>query len=278
VNDASVVVALLTPFAEDGRPDMVALHHHVEWLVHAGVDAVMPAGTTGEGPLLEEDEVVACVATAAAAAAGRIAVLAHVGRAGTDATIRLAHRTVGAGALGVSAVVPYYYAVDEGHLVEHYRALRGAVPDVPVYAYTIPARTGNELSPAAAGKLAQAGLAGLKDSTKSMERHVEYLEATRDHPFRVLMGSDGMVLDALRAGAAGCVSAVANARPDLLVGLTRAFLGGRVEEAERHQAEVTAVREKLSRGPSLAGIKRATARALADAGTDYPVRLRPPLG
>jgi 4-hydroxy-tetrahydrodipicolinate synthase len=273
-----VVVALLTPFDERGRPDAAALRGHVEWLVEAGVDAVMPAGTTGEGPLLDDDEVVACVAAATAGAGERIQVLAHVGRASTVATIRMARKALDAGASGVSAVVPYYYELDEGQIVEHYRALLGAVSDPPVFGYTIPARSGNDLPATALGKLADEGLAGLKDSTKSMERHREYLEVAQDRPLRILMGSDGLVLEALRAGAAGAVSAVANVRPDLLVRLATAAAEALDAEAEAAQRELSNVREEVSRGGGLSGLKRATARALERLGVPYPVTLRRPLG
>jgi dihydrodipicolinate synthase/N-acetylneuraminate lyase len=278
VDKPIVVVALLTPFGEDGRLDVAIFQEHVAFLVSQGVDAVMPAGTTGEGPLLDDNEVVKLVAAAVTASGGRITVLAHVGRAATDATVRLAGRALGAGADGVSAVVPYFYALEDGQVLDHYRAVTGAVGDLPTYAYTIPARTGNELSPAVVAKLADEGVAGLKDSTKSLERHRKYLDATRGRPFRILMGSDGLVLDALRAGAAGCVSAAANARPDLLVRLNHAFVAGDEPRAERLQAELSAVREELSRGPALTGIKRAAAAVLRDRGVAYPERLRGPLG
>jgi 4-hydroxy-tetrahydrodipicolinate synthase len=277
VDEPTIVVALLTPFGEDGRPDAAVIQEHVDFLVDQGVDAVMPAGTTGEGPLLDDDEVIELVAAAVTAARGRIAVLAHVGRAATDATVRLARWALEAGVSGVSAVVPYYYALEDGQILEHYRALIGSVGDVPAYAYTIPARTGNELSPTVVAKLADEGLAGLKDSTKSIDRHREYIDAV-SAPFRILMGSDGLILDALRAGAVGCVSAVANARPDLLVGLKHAFMAGDDPGAEGLQGELSAVREELGRGKVLKGIKRATAAVLRDRGIAYPERLRRPLG
>lgn len=278
MDEPTVVVALLTPFGEDGRPDVAILQEHVAFLVSQEVDAVMPAGTTGEGPLLDDDEVVKLVAAAVTAGVGRITVLAHVGRPATDATVRLARRALGAGADGVSAVVPYYYGLEDRQILDHYRAVAGAVGDLPTYAYTIPARTGNELSPAVVGKLDDEGVAGLKDSTKSLERHREYLDAARGRSFRILMGSDGLVLDALRAGASGCVSAVANARPDLLVRLKHAFVDGDETGAEGLQVELSAVREELGRGTPLTGIKRATAAVLRDRGVAYPERLRGPLG
>lgn len=264
------MVALLTPFDADGRVDLRALERHVEFVVGAGVDALMPAGTTGEGVLLDDDELVRVVEAAVRAAGGAATVLAHVGRAATAATVRLARRALDAGANAVSAVVPYYYAVDDAQVVGHFRALISAVDGAAAYAYTIPARTGNELSAAAAGELVAAGLGGIKDSTKSLERHEEYLALGTP----VLMGSDGLVLDALRLGAAGCVSAIANLRPELLVGLVRAHAAGRRDVAEELQRDVSALRTALASEPALVGLKRAVATRIEG----YPSGLRAPLG
>ena len=266
----SVVVALLTPFRADGSADVGALEAHVGSLVEAGVDAVMPAGTTGEGILLDDDELLAIVAAAVRAAGGAATVIAHVGRAGTAATVRLAGRALAAGADAVSAVVPYYYALDDAQVIAHFTALITAVDGAPAYAYTIPARNGNELSVGAAAELVAQGLGGIKDSTKSIERHAEYVALGKP----VLMGSDGLVLDALRLGAAGCVSAIANVRPELLVGLVRAHASGHAEEAERLQRELSALREELARRPPLVGLKQAVAARV----DGYPSDLRAPLG
>jgi 4-hydroxy-tetrahydrodipicolinate synthase len=276
MTELTFVVALFTPFAEDGKVDRDALLGHVRYVLDQGADAVMPCGTTGEGALLEEDEVAAVVAATAEAAAGR-EVIAHVGRPGTDATIRLARRAVDSGAAAVSAVVPYYYSLTPEQTLRHYASLLEAVPDVPVFAYTIPERTGNQLEPGTFESLADDGLAGLKDSTKSFERHLEYLAVAKAHDVRVLMGSDAMVLEALRAGAAGSVSALANVRPDLLVRLKRAFLDGNMEKAEATQAEIADLRESLSQGPALAALKRAVSERLAEHGVRYPSALRAPL-
>ena len=252
-----VVVALTTPFRQDGSVDEEALTRHVATLVEAGVDAVMPCGTTGEGPLLTVAETEAVVAAAVAAVDGSARVLAHVGRPSTAETVGLAERAVAAGAAGVSAVVPYYYGLSDGQVVEHYRRLLAAVPDEPVYAYTIPARSGNELSVEAVAMLAAGGLRGVKDSTKSWERHVEYLATGAD----VLIGTDALVVDSFRAGSAGCVSALANVRPDLLC---------RARDGEDVQDEISALRERLP----FPRLKKAVAERVAG----YPTAYRAPLG
>lgn len=266
----AVVVALLTPFDEDGGLAPAPLREHVEFLVAAGVDALMPCGTTGEGPLLDEEEICSVVAAVVDAAEGRIPVLAHVGRPDTAATARLARRALAAGAAAVSAVVPYYYALEDAQIVAHYRALIDAADGRPAYAYTIPARTGNDLSVDAVRELGRDGLAGVKDSTKSLERHRDYLRAG----LAVFMGSDGMVAEALAAGAAGCVSALANVRPDLLLRLKDAAAAGRHDEASAAQEEVSTLRAELSRGRALVGLKAAA----ADRFPGYPSALRGPLG
>ena len=272
-----MIAALLTPFDDRGRVDHEALRAHVDYLVSEGIDGIMPCGTTGEGPLLEVEEAAAVVEEVVKASGGSLAVVAHVGRPATDATVQLAHRAIDAGASAVSAVVPYYYSLDEGQVIRHYRSLVHAVGETPAYAYNIPSRTGNDLSAPAVQALSDEGVAGLKDSTKSFDRHLEYLGAAPDG-FDVFMGSDAMVLDALRAGAAGAVSAVANLRPDLFVALKKAVADGDDADATAMQDEIARVREQVSRGPALTGLKGAVADHLRARGNVYPTGLRAPLG
>lgn len=266
-----VVVALLTPYRSDGSVDAEAVRAHVEWLLDQGVDGLMPAGTTGEGPLLEDDELVALVRAVVAAAGGNASVLAHVGRPGSAATIRLAERALAEGVDALSAVVPYYYPLEEGQLLTHYRSLLDAVGGRSlVYAYTIPARTGNDLPATLVAELAREGLAGVKDSSKSLERHREYLATG----VPVMIGSDELVRSAFEEGAAGCISAIANVRPDLLIGLRDAVRAADVERAGALQEEVRDLRSRLAREPAIVALKRAAAASVPG----YPYSSRAPLG
>src|SRR3954463_6526121 len=106
----AVVVALLTPYDETGAPNAGALRAHVDLLVEAGVDALMPCGTTGAGPPLSDHEGGAGVRGTVAAADGRVPVLAHVGRPGTAPTLALARRAVADGGAAGAAGGPDYYA------------------------------------------------------------------------------------------------------------------------------------------------------------------------
>jgi len=252
-----VVVALLTPFAPDGSVDHRAFGAHLDFLLESGVDAVMPAGTTGEGPLLDDSELLALVRSAVAKANGQARVVAHVGHPATAHTAGLVLRAFELGADAAAAVVPYYYALSDEALLGHYRDLLVAAAGRDLYAYTIPERTGNELSAGVVRTLGTEGLRGVKDSTKSWDRHLEYLECGVD----VLIGTDSLVVASLRAGSAGCVSALANVQPDLLC---------RARDGEDVQDELT----QLRAGLPFRELKGALARALPG----YPSRYRAPLG
>jgi 4-hydroxy-tetrahydrodipicolinate synthase len=274
----AVIVALLTPYDRGGGVDDAALRAHVDMLVEAGVDALMPCGTTGEGPLLADDEVAGVVRATIAAADGRVPVLAHVGRPGTAPTLTLARRAVDDGAAAVAAVVPYYYAAPDDHIRAHYAALIDSA-GVPVYGYTIPSHTHRELEPALLEQLIGDGLAGLKDSTKSSERHREYAVAVRatGAPFALYTGSAGLVRDALREGSAGAVLALANLHPEPCVALARAVRDGRDDVVERLQAELTERDANVRAAGGIPALKRAVAERLSERGAAYPAEARGPL-
>jgi dihydrodipicolinate synthase/N-acetylneuraminate lyase len=197
-------------------------------------------------------------------------------RPSTQATQRLIERAVDAGADAVAAIVPYYYSLEDDQIVAHFRALLETAGDTPLFAYTFPARTGNDLSPAALAALAEDGVAGLKDSTGDPKLHTEYLEAAPE--IAIFVGSPSLLLRSLRAGSRGSVAALANLRPDLIVHLVRAFGDGDDEEAARVQDEIVQLERELRAGPALVGLKRAVADAMAKRGVSYPSTLRSPLG
>jgi 4-hydroxy-tetrahydrodipicolinate synthase len=272
----AVLPALLTPFDERGEVDPAALAAHVEFLVEAGVHGIIPCGTTGETALLEPDETLAVVRAVVEAAAGRVPVVGHVGRPATTATVRLIEAAIAAGAAGVSAIVPYYYALGDREIVTHFRALLRAAGDVPLFAYTFPARTGNELSAEAFRTLVDDGLAGLKDSTSDVDVHAGYLAAAPDA--QVFVGSPSYLLGSLRGGSRGGVAALANLRPELILALAEAWRDGRDDEAERLQEEIRAAERELAQEPPLVALKRGVSELMAERGERYPSALRSPLG
>jgi dihydrodipicolinate synthase/N-acetylneuraminate lyase len=275
----AIIPALLTPFRPDGAVDRDALAAHVGWLVDRGADGIMPAGTTGETALLSDDEIIDVVAAVVAGVDGRVPVIAHVGRPGTQATIELGRRALDAGAAAVSAVVPYYHPLEPEMILDHYRALMDALGAENVLAYCIPSHSNNVLDADGLATLAREGLAGFKDSTMSAADHDAYAAALRGtgrDDFLLLVGSGALLVQSLRAGSAGAVLGVANLHPELCVRLRDAVRDGRDEEAERLQAELARAEEDSM---PFRELKRATAERLrAEAGVEYGPLMRAPMG
>jgi dihydrodipicolinate synthase/N-acetylneuraminate lyase len=275
----AIIPALLTPFRLDGSVDREALRAHVGWLVDHGVDGIMPCGTTGETALLSDDEVIEVVEATVAGADGRVPVIAHVGRPATPVTIELGRRALDAGAAAVSAVVPYYHVLEPEMVLDHYRAIMGALGAERVLGYSIPSHSNNALDPDGLATLAREGLAGFKDSTLSGRDHDAYVAALRGtdrDDFLLLVGLGALLVQSLRAASAGAVLGIANLHPELCVRLRDAVRDGRDEEAARLQTELARVEEELIAFPDL---KQATAERLrADAGIEYGRHMRAPLG
>lgn len=271
----AIVVALLTPFRDDGSLDRETLGAHVDWLAGEGVDGFLVGGTTSEGPLLSADELALSVDTAVQANAGRARVIAQVGAPGTAETIRRLQAATAAGVDAAAAVGPYYYHLTQPQLLAHYRALLAAAGPTPLLAYNIPSRTVNDLLPPMIATLAREGLAGIKDSTKSLERLGDYLAvALPDTVFEVFAGSDSLAAAAREAGAHGIVSAVANAHPELLRAVRDAADPTTLDAA---QQTLAARRATIQRDGSLATLKIAVSESLAPHGVRYPTAMRAPL-
>jgi 4-hydroxy-tetrahydrodipicolinate synthase/2-dehydro-3-deoxy-phosphogluconate/2-dehydro-3-deoxy-6-phosphogalactonate aldolase len=275
-----LLVALLTPFTPQGDIHTEALQAHVADLSAAGMNGYFLCGTTGEGPLLDDDEVLLITRTVLGACSAGSVVITQVGRPSTKATLRLLDKALSAGAHGATAVTPYYYELDGLRLEVHYRQLLNASNGRPLYAYVIPRRTGNDIDPDVARRLAHAGLAGIKDSTRSIERHCEYLKIASELniPFEVYMGTDGLAVEALRRGSTGIVSAIANLHPELFLNLRNAVLNGCSQDAISCQDEINQLRTSLQQGDTIANLKLGVRRRLEGSRMPYPSLLRLPLG
>jgi dihydrodipicolinate synthase/N-acetylneuraminate lyase len=280
MSPGTLLVALLTPFTAQGEVDVEALQAHVADLRAAGVDGFFLCGTTGEGPLLENDEVVLITRTVLDACGGGLKVVTQVGRPSTRDTLLLLEKALAAGAHGTTAVTPYYYEIDDAGMEAHYRELLRATGSRPLYAYVIPRRTGNDISPDLARKLASAGLTGIKDSTRSLDRHHEYQKIASEMAtqFEVFMGTDGLALEALQSGSTGIVSAIANLGPELFHTLRDHALNGRSENAVTVRDEIHQLRAALQHGNMIFNLKAGVKERLARGGAAYPTSLRPPLG
>jgi 4-hydroxy-tetrahydrodipicolinate synthase/2-dehydro-3-deoxy-phosphogluconate/2-dehydro-3-deoxy-6-phosphogalactonate aldolase len=266
-----VVPPTVTGFDEDEALDTEATAAHARFVVEGGAHGVFPLGTNGEFPLLTPAERELVVEAVVEEVGDEVPVIAGAGAPSTRETVANVERVTAAGADGVVVVTPFYYPVDDDGMLDHYERVLAAT-DVPVYAYNIPGRTGNELSLETVDALAGMGVAGIKDSSKDVPWLGQAVDATPELTF--LAGSDSLLFAGLELGCSGAVSAVANVFPELVVELFEAHAEGEEERARSLQSRVYAVRRALKSGPYMAGVK--TALRLRDVDVD-PGPLRDPL-
>lgn len=251
-----LIVPTVTPYDRSGGVDYGAIRALVDFLIEKGVKGLYPGGTTGEGPLLSDDERRKIAEVMIEQARGRVPVIVQVGALTTDATIALALHARDAGADAVAAVTPWYYVLSDAALIEYYRRVAEAVGDYPLFLYNIPGNTGNNLTPATVAQVAaqNANVIGIKDSSGNMPATIEMLRL-RDGQFQVITGPDGLLLAALAMGVRANVSGNANVVPELFVEVYDAFERGDLPAARAAQQKIDVVRRVLKDGGDLSLFK-----------------------
>ena len=183
---------------------------------------------------------------------------AGTGCPGTKATIALSLKAKELGVDVLSIISPYFAAISQKEIFEHYKAIAEAV-DLPIVMYNMPARTGNNIDPATAAELAKIpNIAGIKDSSGNWDNLKGYIEATKGMDFSVLSGNDSLILPALKEGGAGGITAVANIYPETMVSIYRRFLAGDIAGAEEAQNSIANIRACFKFGNPNTVTKKAT--------------------
>jgi dihydrodipicolinate synthase/N-acetylneuraminate lyase len=259
------IAASVTPFAEDGTSlDEDAIGPLVEFLAAGGIDGLLACGTTGEGILLSLEERKRATEAFLAARPPGFALAAHCGAQTTADTVALARHAATAGADAVAVIAPPYFVLDEPSLVEHFRAAADACAPLPFYIYEFAARSGYAIPVTAIERLRDVApnLAGLKVSDAPFGRVEPYLLDGLD----VFIGSEPLVLQGLERGAAGAVSGLAAAFPELIAALVHE------RSPEAHRA-VVEIRDVLDRIPFHSALKA----ILAERGLPLRTDVRAPL-
>ncbi len=269
-------VALVTCFNEDETINYQATRAQVRRQVEAG-NNIMCAGTNGDFSALTFEEKVRLTEEVVDEVGGRVGVIVNAGMPATFETLKLAREFDRIGVTGIAVITPFFIACTQDGLIRHFSTVADAV-ETPVYLYDIPARTQNHIEPETARKLAGHGnIAGIKDSGGAKETLEAYLQVAREvEGFEVYSGPDHLVLWALQNGAAGCISGLGNAMPQILAGILEAYNSGDIAEAERQQAVYTAFRTDLyALGFAPAMVKRALYLQDASVGASRQPALLP---
>jgi len=240
-----IITALITPFTAEGEVDEAALKRLVDFQIKGGVNGLFLCGTAGLGPIMREDQRVQAFRVAAKHSKGRIPIIAHVGAPSTEETLKLAREAEKAGVDALGCVTPYYVTPDDESMLTHYKTLRAAVK-LPIYVYNIPRNAVNNVSPELMKRLIDAGITGVKDSSRDFVQVMEYLQALPASA-SVICGTDSYILPALLMGAKGAITGYANAFPEVYAEFWKAYKNGGVEDARQLQFKVNSLRKLLQK-------------------------------
>ncbi|MGK0189900.1 MAG: 4-hydroxy-tetrahydrodipicolinate synthase [Verrucomicrobiales bacterium] len=225
-----VYTALVTPF-KDGSIDERAFRKSVERQYAAGVQGIVPVGTTGESPTLNSSEHIRVIEMAVEHAAGRGKVIAGTGANATGEAIELTQAAEKAGADASLQVAPYYNKPSAEGLFQHFKAIADST-GLKIVLYSIPGRCGIEIDVETVARLAEAcpNIVAIKEAGGTPER-VSQLDAALPESFEILSGDDSLTLPFLSVGACGVISVASNLIPAEMVSMVSAARSGDWEHA-----------------------------------------------
>ena len=222
--------ALITPF-RDGQVDMDAFRALIDRQADAGIDGIVPVGTTGESPTLNADEHLEVIKAAVGFAAGRLKVIAGTGANSTAEAVHLTREAERLGADGSLQVCPYYNKPSQEGLYRHFKAVADET-SLPIMLYSIPGRSVIEIAVETIVRLANdcPTISSVKEAGGSVDRVNQLVQAVPEG-FEVVSGDDPLTLPFISCGAVGVVSVAANLVPDVMARLVRACRNGSFDEA-----------------------------------------------
>ncbi|NRB67780.1 MAG: 4-hydroxy-tetrahydrodipicolinate synthase [Vibrio sp.] len=225
------IVALITPFNNDGEVDYVSLKKLVDFHVDAGSDGIVAVGTTGESATLTVEEHVKVVTKVVEFAEGRIPVIAGTGANATHESVTFSRLLNNSGIAGCLSVTPYYNKPTQEGLFQHYKAI-AEESDVPQILYNVPGRTAVDLLPETVARLAEIdNIVALKDATGDLNRIAIHRELC-GKDFILLSGDDSSGLDFVKQGGQGVISVTNNIAAEDMAKMMKLALEGKYEEAE----------------------------------------------
>jgi 4-hydroxy-tetrahydrodipicolinate synthase len=228
--------ALVTPFRQDLSLDESTLRGLVRRQIAAGINFLVPCGTTGESPTLSRAEHLRVVEITLEEAKGKVPVLAGAGGYNTREVIELAGEIEALGADGILSVTPYYNKPTQEGLYQHYRAIAGAVR-LPIVVYSVQGRTGVNVEPATLARLAKIdNIVAVKEASGNIGQMATVLhEVPAD--FIVLSGDDAITIPLAALGGRGLISVASNEIPAEMTAIAQACLRNDFPAARAIQAK-----------------------------------------
>ncbi len=228
-------VALVTPFTERMEVDYEQLRKLVDYHVEHKTDAIIVCGTSGESATQTVEEHLECISVVAEQANGRIPVIAGTGSNDTVTAVELSQEAAKCGVDGLLMVTPYYNKCTQNGLIKHYSTVAEKV-STPIIMYNVPSRTGCNILPATAVKLAKEveSIVAIKEASGNISQVAE-LAHLADGCIDIYSGNDDQILPLMSLGGIGVISVTANIIPDDTHDLCQKFFDGDFEGARELQ-------------------------------------------
>lgn len=255
-----VLTALVTPF-RNGELDEPALRELCERQIAAGVDGLVPCGSTGESATLSHAEHARAIEVVVSAARGRVPVLAGSGSNATREAIALTRHARQSGADGALLISPYYNKPMPHGIAAHYEAVARET-GLPLVVYNIPGRTASNMAPPLLARLAgMDGVVGVKEASGDLNQIAHTIAATAqaDANFAVLSGDDWATLPILALGGRGVISTTSNLAPGEMLALVRAWQSGDGDRARQQHHRLLPLFDALFCETNPAPVKAALA-------------------
>ena len=226
--------ALVTPFRKDLSLDEDTLRVLVRRQIQAGINFLVPCGTTGESPTLSHEEHLRVVDITLEEAKGKVPVLAGAGGYNTHHVIETARECERMGADGILSVTPYYNKPTQEGLYHHFKAIAGATA-LPIILYNVPPRTNVNIDPATLRRLSEIeNIIGVKEASGNISQITQVIQQVPEE-FLVLSGDDALTLPLAAMGGRGIISVASNEIPAEMTRLARLCLAGNFAEARAMQ-------------------------------------------
>jgi 4-hydroxy-tetrahydrodipicolinate synthase len=265
--------AIVTPF-RNGKIDVAALRRLIGRQIKAGVDGIVPVGTTGESPTLNYQEHIEVIARSVEYAAGKIKVMAGSGGNSTSEAVYLTAEAEKAGADSTLQVAPYYNRPTQEGLYQHFLEISRATK-LPVILYNVPSRCGVEIAVETVRRLAAVTprMVGIKEAGGNPDR-VSQLRAALGSRFSIFSGDDSMTLPFMALGAHGVISVASNIIPRQVAQMVRACARGDFAAALKLHDRYYPVLKDLFIEPNPVPVKAAAAM-LGQIEEEYRLPLAP---
>ncbi len=243
------ICALVTPFTVNNQLDTDALKRLFDLHGHAGTNALVIAGSTGESVALSDQEFSQLLQLTRAHLPNSVGFIAGTGTPNTQKTILATKIAADCGAMAALVVTPAYARPTQLGLALHYQAIADQSA-IPIILYNVPSRTGVDLLPETVAKLAShPNIIAIKEALTDDQR-MQALVALQSTSFSVLSGDDGHAVRAIELGARGLVSVVANVRPALTKAMIDAALNGQIADAQQRRAALMPLIDAMSIEPN----------------------------